>query len=423
MNLPDISAPAIDLTVVDPFAAGEYHDLFTYLRTHAPVYWNPVPGGDGFWALTRHRDVAAAYNDHANLSSSGGAMLGGSLHSDVDTASGRMLVASDLPRHRMLRQVMHRVFAAEVMERVRTRVRVLVDRAVGDLLANGGCDFATDIALELPRGAVMAIMDVGYEEAAHLVDLTRRMIGYRDPRFGASSADSVRDQRLRLGVVQAEIFEFFADLVRDRAATPGPDLMGILLTAEVNGNQLSEEDILYNCMNVAVGGNETSSYTACAGMAELATEPAHLARLAEQPELVDSAVGEMVRWSSTNAYVQRVALRDTVIGDQLIGAGQIVTLWNVSANYDEEQFPNAHTFDLARSPNRHLSYGSGLHRCIGASFAQVELSVLLERLVAAGVEFELAGPVRRLWSNFILGITELPLAVSGTRPTTGRDRS
>jgi cytochrome P450 len=408
--------PAIDLTQVEPFAAGEHHDLLASLREHSPVHWNPTEDGTGgFWALTRYRDVAAAYHNHAELSSAGGAMLGGSFRSEVDTASGRMLVASDLPRHRMLRQVLHRVFAPAVMDRVRAAVRGLVDRAVDRTLAEGGCDFATDVALELPRGAVMAMMAVSYEEAAHLVDLTRQMIGYRDPRFGADPAESERDRRLRLGAVQAEIFEFFADLIRSRRRAPGRDLVGTLLTAEVNGRPMSEEDIMYNCMNVAVGGNETSSYTACAGMVELARNGAHLTRIAERPSLVDSAVGEMVRWASTNAYVQRVAVRDMQIGGQAINAGQIVTLWNASANFDEDQFTRARIFDITRTPNRHLSYGSGLHRCIGATFAHAELSVLLERLAAAEVTFTVAGPVHRLWSNFILGITSLPIAVSGAR--------
>jgi cytochrome P450 len=257
-------------------------------------------------------------------------------------------------------------------------------------------------------------MEIDYERAGHLIGLTRQMIGYRDPLFGAGPLESVEEQRLRLGVVQVEIFEFFLDLIEERRSRPGRDLVGMLLTAEVNGRPLAEEDVIYNCMNVAVGGNETSSYTACAGMLELARNPAHLALLAEQPRLTNSAVDEMVRWASVNAYVQRVAVRDLTICDKQIRAGQVVTLWNVSANYDEDQFTDARVFDATRSPNRHVSYGGGLHRCIGATFAQVELSTLLERLVAAAVEFEVAAPVRRLRSNFILGITELPIAVSGT---------
>lgn len=414
------SARVVDLTRIEPFASGDHHDLFARLRAHDPVHWNPAPGSaGGFWALTRYRDVAAAYQNHADLSSAGGAMLGGSLRSEVDTASGRMLVASDLPRHRLLRQVMHRAFAPEVLRRMRERVRALVDRAVATMLDDGGCDFATDLAPELPSGAVMAMMDVSHEQARRLVELTRQMIGYRDPRFGADPGESPEGQRLRLGAVQAEIFEFFADLIRDRGADPGDDLVGMLLTAEINGRRLPEEDIIYNCVNVAVGGNETSSYTACAGMLELVTNPEHLHALAGRPALVDSTVTEMVRWASTNAYVQRVAVRDTEIGGRTIRAGELVTLWNVSANFDEAVFPRAGTFDPARSPNRHLSFGAGLHRCIGATFAQVELSVLVERLGSLGVEIELGGPVSRLRSNFILGITGLPLVVTG-RPGRGR---
>jgi cytochrome P450 len=428
----DTRSPVVDLTDVDVFVDGGHHASFVWLREHEPVYRNPLPDGGkplpdggkplpdggkplpdggGFWALTRYDDVVAAYSDHTAFSSLGGAVLGGSFRSDADTASGRMLVASDPPRHRMLRKVMHQVFTPAVVDRVGAVVTRLVDEAVRRMLADGGCDFATDIAPRLPAGALMGMLGLTYDEACHLIGLTRRMIGYRDSVL----VDTAGDERLRLAESQADIFEFFADLLRDRGSTRGDDLLSVLTGASLNGRPLTEDEILYNCMNVAVGGNETSSYTACAGLLALTEHPEQARLLAGRPELLDTAVNEMLRWASTNAYVQRIATRDVELGGRTIRAGDVVTLWNVSANRDEDQFPNAHRFDVTRTPNRHLSYGVGIHRCIGATLAHTELTTLFRRLHTEKVGFAVAGRVSRLRSNFILGITSLPLRVTGER--------
>lgn len=397
----------IDLTDVDMFVRDEHHEVLSWLRANDPVYWNRAADGTAFWALTRYHDIVSAYGDHTTFSSSGGAMLGGSFRNEVDTASGRMLVASDPPRHRLLRQIAHQAFSPGTAERVRSRVDRLVERALVRMDRDGGADFAVDVAPELPAGALMGMLDVSYEEAHHLIGLTRRMLGYRDPVLG----DQGSDERLRLAEIQAEIFEFFDDLIGARRTAPGDDLIGVLLRARINDRPLDEEEILYNCLNVAVGGNETSSYSACAGMLALLRNPEQFRLLRRRPDLVDSAVAEVLRWSSTNAYVQRIALHDIQLAGKQISAGDVVTLWNVSANRDERVFPEANTFDVTRNPNRHLSYGSGVHRCIGATFAQIELSVLFRSLIGRTALLETAGKVRRLRSNFILGITRLPVRV------------
>ncbi len=395
----------IDLTDVDAFVALEHHDMFRYLRANDPVYRDP----SGFWALTRYDDISAAYVDHSAFSSAGGPMLGGSFSTvGADSAANRMLVASDQPRHRMLRQVLHKVFSPSFVTRIEGQVRELVDDAVDRALADGGCDFSTDIAPELPAGALMAMIGISRADAHELIGMTRRMIGFRDPNW----VDVEGDERIRLGVLQAEIFEFFADLLSERRARPGDDLVSILATAEVNGRKLPEEDILYNCMNVAVGGNETSSYTAVAGALALIENPDQHRILLDDPTVMDTAVNEMLRWATTNAYVLRVATRDIELHGRTISAGEAVTLWNVSANRDEEHFEDGDRFRITRSPNRHMTYGIGIHRCIGSVVAQVELAALFNRLTTSRVRFELAGDPVRLRSNFIQGITRLPVRMS-----------
>lgn len=400
-------APVIDLTDVELFASGGHHRALAQLREHAPVYWNDSPDG-GFWALTRYDDVVAAYRDNVTFSSSRGAVLGGSFRSNGDSAAGRMLVAMDVPRHRMLRTLMHPAFATDMGVRVRRQVATLLDAALDRLTAAGGGDFAREVAVELPAGALMAMAGIGHDDALELISLTRRMIGYRE----SAGPESQDDERLRLALAQGEIFAFFSELVRERRARPGDDLVSILLRAELNGRPLPEEDILYNCLNVAVGGNETSSYTACAGVEVFMAEPGQWQRLLAAPELLECAVEEVLRWSSTNAYVRRAVTRDVEIGGTVLPEGSSVTLWNVSANRDAGQFPEPDRFDAGRSPNRHLSFGSGTHRCIGAPIGQIELSSVFGRMAARGLTLAPAGPAVRLRSNFILGFTALPVQIA-----------
>ncbi|MGC4865235.1 cytochrome P450 [Micromonospora sp. DT53] len=399
----------IDLTDLDVFTARRFHEQLGWLRDNDPVHWHATPGGGGFWILTCYEDITAAYRDHQTLSSSGGAMLGGSFRNESDTSSGRMPVSSDPPRHRMLRQVMHRVFTPKMIAQAAEQISVLVAGALFRAESEGGADFSTDIATELPAGALMILMGMSYADAHWLIGMTRRMIGYRDPLL----VDMTVDEPLRLAGIQADILEFFADLLLDRSDADGDDLISVLRRSEINGQPLSFDDILYNCLNFAVGGNETSSYTACAGLLELMREPEQRQRLTADPDLLDSGLNEMLRWSSTNAYVQRRAVTDMELHGRTIRAGEAVTLWNVSANFDERQFADPYRFRLDRSPNRHLSYGSAIHRCIGAALAHSELTVLFRQMLDRRWHFEPAGDVRYLRSNFILGITRLPVAVVG----------
>ncbi|GAA1983359.1 cytochrome P450 [Catenulispora subtropica] len=399
----------IDLTDVELFAANRHHDAFRRLREEAPVYRNPSADGTEFWALTRYDDILAAYIDHDTFSSMHGAILGGSFRQGGDTASGEMLVASDPPRHRILRKVMHPPFAPAMVQRIQESVRTLLTRAVRDLREAGGCDFALDFAPLLPIGALMAMFTIGAAEARHVVGLTRRMVGYRD----AALCDLSGDERLRLAHAQSEIFEFFADLLDERGdATGDDDVIGMLQRAEINGEPLTEAQLLYNCMNIAVGGNETTSYTICSGFLAFLENPREWNRLRAEPALLPGALDEMLRWGSTNAYVQRVALRDVVVAGTAIAAGDVVTLWNVSANRDPSQFPEPERFDITRSPNRHLSFGSGVHRCIGAPAGLVELAEAVCALRDSGLGFRLAGDPVRLRSNFILGFTSLPIEIA-----------
>jgi cytochrome P450 len=401
-------ADEIDLSDVDVFVAGEHPRALAWLRDNAPVHWNRSAHGPDFWALTCYDDVLWAYRNHVLLSSQNGAIVGGSYRSERDSASGRMLVAADLPRHRILKNAIQPVLAADTVQRVAAQVERLTEAALNRLFRTGGGDFAAEVSDELPAAALMVIFGVGHAEAHHLVALTHRMIGFRGGPGGG-----LQSQDLLLAWTHAEILEVLTELVARRRRQPGDDLASHLLKIRLNGQPMSEEDIVLSCLNMAVGGNETSTYTATAGMRALMDWPDQYDRLLADPSLLRPAVEEMLRWGSVAAYVQRVALQDVTLRGVTIGAGQSVTLWNFSANRDERQFKHPETFDIGRNPNRHVAYGTGLHRCIGAPVAQRELTTLFGVLLQTGARLRLAGPLEMHRSNFILGTTRLPVEVVG----------
>jgi cytochrome P450 len=403
-----MSAPAtVDLSDVDIFVDGRSAAVFRQLREHQPVYRNITSDGTAFWALTRYDDVLWAYRNHSVLSSRNGAILGGSFRSDGDSASGKMLVAADLPRHRLLKAVVQPALSAAVVERIGRQVGTLVERAIQRLTSDGGGDFATDLAAELPAGALMVIFGISHAEAHELIELTHRIVGVRDELFFSADTPAA----LRLAWAHAQVFDVLAELVERRRRASADDYISALLAARVNGRPLTEEEVIYQGLNMAVGGNETSAYTASAGLHALMEHPASYERLLAEPALLPTALAEMLRWGTANAYVLRVSIEDIVVRDVLIPAGSPVTLWNASANRDERQFEAADTFRVDRSPNRHLAYGAGLHRCIGAPVAYMELSTLFSALLASGVRLAPAGPVRRMRSNFIQGFVRMPVTV------------
>lgn len=396
----------IDLNDTDAFVRGDPYALWARLRKEAPVYWNDSPGG-GFWALTTYDDVLMALRDFETFSSEHGTVIGGSYRNSVDTASGRMLVTSDPPRHRLTRQRMQRIFSTRMVERVTAQVDRLVVDALDRMWRDGGGDFA-DVAMELPAGALMAQLAIGHDDALRLIRITRAMIGYRDEEF----TRGVADESLRLAGAQADVFSFFLDLIEERRRKPGEDAVSILLSPMPGERPFDEDTLLFNLMNLAIGGNETTQHSASGGVLELMRRPDQWERLREDPALVRTGIEEFVRWTSTASYVQRVATRPVQVRDAQLAEGDPVTLWIASANRDERQFPDADTFDLGRTPNKHLGFASGPHHCIGAAFGRAGLTSLLGDVRRRPGRLAPAGDPVRLRSNFMLEFKSLPVEVT-----------
>jgi cytochrome P450 len=401
------SVADINLNDTEAFVTGDPYALWALLREEAPVHWNPTQAG-GFWALTKYDDVLAALRDHETFSSEHGTVIGGSYRSDVDTAAGQMLVTSDPPRHRQLRRRMHRVFSPAMIEKVSRTLRERVALSLDKLWADGGGDFAVDVARELPAAGLMAQLDIGHDEAIQLLRLTQAMIGYRDEDHTLGIAD----EGLRLATAQADIFDFFLELIARRRAEPGDDAVSILLAPEPGERELDEDTLLFNLMNLAIGGNETTQHSASGGLLALMEQPGEWERLRADPKLVGTGIEEFVRWTSTASYVQRHVTRPVVIRDVELAENDTVTLWTASANRDEDQFREPNRFDLERTPNRHVGFASGPHHCIGAAMGRSALSALLLGLRERPGRLVPAGDTVRLRSNFMLEYKSVPVEVT-----------
>ncbi|MBM9506835.1 cytochrome P450 [Actinacidiphila acididurans] len=390
------------------FAVGDPYAYLADLRAEHPVSIHRRPDGYEFYALTRYDDVYAAYIDHQRLSSSYGTMIDGSWHPEKDTASGRMLIVADPPAHTAIkRPVKHSGFNRAMLGNTGRTVRRNIRAALAELSVGDRLDFSRVVAPELPKGVLEVLFGVGPKDAAVLLEATRTMIGYRDGAYaGTSPLDSLVDAQL-------EVLDFVDDLIEQRIDSGADDdMIGYLAQCVVRG-EMTRDVALLNGLNVAVGGNETTPHTASLAVDTIHHERAQWQRVVDGDVSTELATQELLRWTSTNSYVQRVTVADVEIGGYTIPANSFVTLWNMSANRDAAVFDRPDDFVIDRPDNRQIAFGAGVHRCIGAPVATLEIQTLIEELAAWDKAFVVVDTPRKLHSNFMLGLTELHVEVVG----------
>lgn len=388
------------------FAADDPWTYLSHLRENHPVSLHRRADGYEFYALTRYADVYDAYVDHTRLSSAYGTMIDGSYRPEKDSASGRMLIVADRPEHTALRRpIKHSGFNRDMLDRigrtVRRNLRAVLDRlSVGDRI-----DFDKVVAPELPKGVLEVLFGIAPADAHALLEATRTMIGYRDEAYtGASPLESLVD-------AQMEVLDFIDDLIGRRIASgSGDDMIGFLAQLVASGG-MSRDVALLNGLNVAVGGNETTPHTASLTVDTIHRERAQWLKVVAGDVPVDVATQEFLRWTSTNSYVQRLTVEDFPVGGEVIPAGSFVTLWNMAANRDPAVFDQPDSFVIDRQDNKQLAFGAGIHRCIGAPVATLEIQTFVEELAAWDKAFVVVGEPQRLRSNFMLGLTELRVDV------------
>ncbi|MCX5588429.1 cytochrome P450 [Streptomyces erythrochromogenes] len=398
----------IDLLDPGPFGRNDFWPTFTWLRANSPVHWHPEPGSDdgGFWALSRHRDIMKVYADSDTFLSARGMRLG-SDPAAVAAVAQRMLIVSDVPHHTRLKRALGQAFGPQQMP----RLEALVEQVVADLVTEAAerdeLDFI-DLAKQLPNRVVCAILGIPRADWAWIGALTTDAFDSPDEAVRSSA--------------HSEIFLYFIELLAERRARPGDDLVSQIahdtLVDEGDGSErpLSDHEIVFNLNGVLSGANETTRYSAAGAVHMFAEHPDQWRLLrALGQDGIAPAVEEILRWTTPGVHALRTAARDTEINGIPVAAGARVTLWNVSANRDEDVFADPHSFRVDRRPNRHVAFGHGRHLCLGARLARFELGALLTEMLAVLDGFELTGPATFNSSNFTWGINSLPVRLLRSR--------
>ncbi|WP_031079855.1 cytochrome P450 [Streptomyces sp. NRRL S-118] len=387
----------IDLANPDLYTTDARFDMWReYVRADAKVWSDPGLSPSGFWSVFSHRDVAAVLSPKAPFTSEYGMMIGFDAE-HPDNSGGRMLVVSEGNRHSLLKRLigpfLSRLRAPELQSVLHREVRDIVDR----LRSEGSTDIARSIGPRLPAAIVCEVIGVPLSEREQLIELTNHAFGGEDSSF----------DRMTPAEAHTEILFYFHELAERRRRQPGPDLVSALL----EDGRLSTDDVVINCDNVLIGGNETTRHSITGAFHAFQAFPGTLDALHADPELAGPAVEEVVRWTSPAAHVLRVATEDCGIGGQEILKGQPVVAWLSAANRDERLFPEPNRFVPDRAPNRHLGFGNGPHHCLGAALARLELRALLQELAAEARGVELAGDVRWMRSNLVQGYSSLAVSI------------
>jgi cholest-4-en-3-one 26-monooxygenase len=399
-------APGFDLTDPDLYARRLPQAEFAELRRAAPVRWNPQPSDmgfndDGFWAVTKHRDVVAVSRDSDTWSSyENGAIirfLSGNTRDQVELQRVIMLNI-DPPHHTKMRAIVSRGFTPRAINNLRD---VLSDRArkiVREAVEKGSGDFVADVACELPLQAIAELMGVPQEDRHKLFSWSNEMVGYDDPEFeGDGEAASV------------EILTYSMLMADDRRACPRDDIVTKLVSAQVDGDELTSDEFGFFVILLAVAGNETTRNAISHGMLAFLDNPDQWELFkSERPE---TAVDEIVRWATPVTAFQRTATRDTELGGMPIKKGERVGLFYRSANFDEDVFDQPEQFDVLRSPNPHVGFGgTGAHYCLGASLARLEIDLMFNAIADAMPDISKAGDPQRLRSGWLNGVKRLPVS-------------
>ncbi|AZM91981.1 MULTISPECIES: cytochrome P450 [Streptomyces] len=413
-GIPDVFDPRL-------YAEGVPHERYRLLRERHPVAWQEEPevqgwpAGPGFWAVTRHADVVRVLRDHTAYSS----WLGATQIRDPDPADLPFLRSTmlnqDPPDHGRLRRLVSRAFTPARVDafadRARRRARTLL-AAARDGAEDGTADVVRAVTDEYALLNLTDLLGVPPADRGLLLEWTVRVIGYQDPDDAPAPLLGPDGKPLnpRSPALLGEMFGYARELAAYKRAHPGDDVMTALAQA---GLEPAELEMFFFLLTVA--GNDTVRGAAPGGLLALARNPGAYRRLAAGATGTDRAVEELLRVHPPVLSFRRTAARDTELAGTPIRAGDKVVVFHASANHDERVFTDPGRLDLGRSPNPHVSFGDGPHVCLGAHFARLQLRTLYEEWRTAMPAPELAGEPRRLVSNFINGITRLPLRVSAPR--------
>jgi cytochrome P450 len=398
----------IDFTDLGNFANGFPHDLFAIHRREAPVFWHQptehTPDGEGFWSVAAYAETLEVLRDPVTFSSvTGGARpFGGTVLQDLPIA-GQVLNMMDDPRHTQIRRLVSSGLTPRMIRRVeddlRQRARHLLDRIEPGV----AFDFVVDIAAELPMQMICILLGVPEADRHWLFEAV-------EPGFDFGNSRKASMPRLNVEDAGSRMYTYGQELVARKRAEPTDDMLSTVANATIDdadAPDLSDAELYLFFHLLFSAGAETTRNAIAGGLLALAEHPDQWDRLRGDFELLPTAVEEIVRWTSPSPSKRRTATRPVSLGGQSIEAGQKVLVWEGSANRDTGVFNHPDQFDIARKPNPHLGFGQGVHYCLGANLARLELRVLFEELLPRFDSVHVVPPVEWTRSNRHTGIRHL----------------
>ncbi len=368
---------------------------YEQMRRESPVHVDPHTG---VLSVFRYDDVQRVLSDYEAFSSERGGRDGASAMSALSTS----LISSDPPRHRQLRNLVTQAFTPRAVAQLAPRITTIIGELLDQVAAAGRMDFIGDLAEPLP---VIVIAEMLGIPSAQRVQFKR----WSDAIVSTASAPS--DGQLTFSDAQIEMAMYFSRLIAERRADPRDDLISHLITAEIDGQHLTEIELIGFCVLLLVAGNETTTNLLGNAILCFDEQPDVYDRLRAQPALIPGAIEEVLRYRSPVQLMYRSATGGTDLDGVVTRPGQPVVAWIGSANRDEAQFPNAHVFDIERAPNRHLAFGHGIHFCLGAPLARLEARLALEALTARFHTIRRVPDVPIHWmeSAIVYGAKTLPI--------------
>ncbi len=401
----------------DLFDQGLPLQSFEELRKRDGLAWTEEPNGPGFWSVTRYKDIIDVSRDFETFSS----QAGHTTIEDVDEDAKelrRSIIETDPPEHMGIRKLIAPAFTPRKVRQYEDMVREIVARYLEAFEAKGSGDWLTEVAKPIPIEVLLRLLDIPTEEQDYLIELTDYLVtGITVGELPADAYGNTTDLRLLPFQSPAAhaLYEYGLKMRKIRQENPGDDLVSVLAVGEVEGKPLSET-FYKNMFQVLIfAGNETTR-TAMAHTALLwEKHPEQFQKLAENPALIPNAIEEILRVASPVIYMRRTATRDAEIAGTQIKAGDKVVTWFASGNYDDSVFDDPYSFDVTRKAPPSVAFGGGgVHTCLGAFIARLELKVLIEEMIKRNMRVSCDGEIEYIKSNFVNGIESLPMRVVKT---------
>ncbi len=384
------------------------HDLYTELRARPTLTWLEPEGFNPFWAIVKHADITEISTQPDKFINAPRTIISDRIRDRLQAAAPKMLINMDPPEHRAYRRFVNAWFVPRNIKLLEDRMRRSATDLVDMMSASGtwSGDFVFDIAAIHPLRLITHLFDLPDTEEKRLIEIANQAFGTEDPEFrgGDGTETDMMGQLM-------QVMRYFNELLQARRKNPGEDLASAIATAEINGKPIGMMEAIGYYFIILTAGHETTRTAMSGGMHALMQNPAELRKLKANPDLVEAAVEEMIRWTSPVSQFGRTAVEDYNLRGVTIRKGQSVCLFYGAANRDEEIFEDPFAFRIDRNPNPHLGFGIGEHFCLGASLARLEMNVFFEEFIRrVDVDsIEQTGDAEYMSTFFVGGVKHLPM--------------